>query len=95
MTNAQDISAAIPASARCRNEPVTLHEGPVLMRQETREGKRTGRLVLRFVPFTGLRLEAKILSCDARPLGAQVKAEIAPLGECVIKDADSRNVNQR
>jgi hypothetical protein len=37
------------------------------MRQETREGKGTGRLVPRFVPFTGLRLEAKILSCDAPP----------------------------
>lgn len=77
MTNAQDIPPLYLHPHDAANEPVTLHDGPVVLRDGTREARGTGRLVLRFVPFTGLRLEAEILSGDAPHPGAQVKADIA------------------
>jgi hypothetical protein len=77
MTTPQNIPPFYLHPQDAANEPVTLHEGPVLLRQDTREAKGTGRLVLRFVPSTGLRLEAEILSGDAPGPGAQVKVELA------------------
>ncbi len=56
------------------NEPVTLHEGPIAA-QGGMTG--TGRLVLRWQPSTGLRLEADMDSMNAPQPGARLKVEVA------------------
>ena len=66
------------------NEPVTLLEGPVRMPAAgNTEAEGTGALVLRWLPSTGLRLEAELSSAgwNAPRPGARVKAVIA--GETV------------
>lgn len=66
------------------NEPVTLLEGPVRMPAAgNTEAEGTGALVLRWLPSTGLRLEAELSSAgwNAPHPGARVKAVIA--GETV------------
>lgn len=66
------------------NEPVTLLEGPVRMLVGgNTEAEGTGALVLRWLPSTGLRLEAELSSAgwNAPHPGTRVKAVIA--GETV------------
>jgi hypothetical protein len=62
------------------NEPVTLLQGPVRMPAAgNTEAEGTGALVLRWLPSTGLRLEAELSSAgwNAPHPGARVKAVIA------------------
>ena len=56
------------------NEPVTLLEGPIAI-QGGATG--TGTLTLRWLPSTGLRLEADLNSMDAPQPGARVKVDLA------------------
>ena len=72
------------------NEPVTLLNGPVRMRTAVnQEAEGTGALVLRWLPSTGLGLEAELSSVGWNLLhpGARVKAVIA--GETVETLVDS------
>jgi hypothetical protein len=78
MTNTQDIEPLFLHPHAAANEPVTLHEGPLRLRDgaETTEG--AGRLVLKFLPSTGLRLELDLASGATTPeAGAWVQAEVA------------------
>jgi hypothetical protein len=85
MTNAQHIIPLYPHPHDAANEDVTLHDGPVVLRDGPRTSRGTGTLVLRFVPSTGLRLEVEIASGDAPKPGAQVEVEIAgSTGEALI-----------
>jgi hypothetical protein len=56
------------------NEPVTLLEGPIAI-QGGATG--TGTLKLRWLPSTGLRLEADLSTMDAPQPGARVNADLA------------------
>jgi hypothetical protein len=59
------------------NEPVTLNEGRVVLRAAANETVGRGRLVLRFLPSTGVRLEADIISGAVPDAGDRALAEIA------------------
>ena len=65
------------------NEPVTLLEGPVRMLAAGTEAEGMGALVLRWLPTTGLRLEAELSSAgwNAPHPGTRVEAVI--VGETV------------
>lgn len=56
------------------NEPVTLHEGPITVQGGT---TGTGKLVLRWQPSTGLRLEADMDSMNTPQPGARVQVDVA------------------
>ncbi len=56
------------------NKPVTLHEGPAAI-QGGPSG--TGTLLLRWLPTTGLRLEADLNALNAPQPGARVKVDVA------------------
>ena len=56
------------------NEPVTLHEGPIGI-QGGATG--TGTLTLRWLPSTGLRLDADLNSMDAPQPDARVRVDLA------------------
>lgn len=56
------------------NEPVTLFEGPIAVHGGM---TGTGRLVLRWQPSTGLRLEADMDSMNAPQPGARQSVEVA------------------
>jgi hypothetical protein len=56
------------------NEPVTLHEGPIVVPGRMTS---TGRLVFRWQPSTGLRLEAQMDSMNAPQPGARQNVEVA------------------
>lgn len=58
------------------NDPVTLHEGPVTLHLGNPSISGTGKLVLRFVPDTGLRFEAEVPSL-LHGVGDEITAEIA------------------
>lgn len=55
-----DIAPLYPYPQAAPNEPVTLHEGPVAIPGGM---AGTGRLVLRWLPSAGLRLEAISTPC--------------------------------
>jgi hypothetical protein len=59
------------------NEPVTLYEGRIVLRAAANETVGRGRLVLRFVPSTGVRLEVDIISGAVPDAGDRALAEIA------------------
>ena len=72
----QDILPVYLHPHEAANAPVTLHEGPVVLRGAN-ETHGAGKLVLRFVPSTGLRLEADITSGATPDAGDRLPAEIA------------------
>src|SRR5882672_2240422 len=77
MTNGQDIQPLYLHSHNAANEPVTLHTGPVVLRVGARTSEGRGRLVLGFLPSTGLRLEVDIASGAAPDAGSRVQADVA------------------
>jgi len=80
MTNGQDIQPLYLHPHNAANEPVTLHTGPVVLRVGARTSEGRGRLVLGFLPSTGLRLEVDIASGAAPDAGSRVQADVAAGG---------------
>jgi hypothetical protein len=77
MTNGQDIQPLYLHPHNAANEPVALHTGPVVLRVGARTSEGTGRLVLGFLPSTGLRLYVDIASGAAPDAGSRVQADVA------------------
>lgn len=77
MTNMKDIEPIYLHPHVAANEPVTLHEGHVVLREGGNTAEGTGRLALRFFPSTGLHLEAEIASGTAPAAGATAQLDIA------------------
>src|SRR5882672_2589058 len=77
MTNGQDIQPLYLHSHNAAHEPVTLHTGTVVLRVGARTSEGRGRLVLGFLPSTGLRLEVDIASGAAPDAGSRVQADVA------------------
>jgi hypothetical protein len=73
------------------NEPVTLHEGPVLLRDGVEKIDGKGRVVLRFVPTTGLRLEVDAAVQTTLDAGARMQVDVAgSIAEALISSIKIR-----
>ncbi len=73
----QDIAPVYLHPHNAANEPVTLHRGSVGLHKGDATWTGKGRLELRFLPSTGLRLALNIESGHAPDPGAEVQAEVA------------------
>jgi hypothetical protein len=73
------------------NAPVTLHEGPIVLRHAKGEATGEGRVFFRWLPSTGLRLEADLTRGEIPDTGVRAAAQVADsLTEVLISSVQHR-----